>query len=120
MLPDKMIVAKAVESGLAATCAWCERFWETTEKMDGMSGCRVKGCGGPASRMAFPKYKGPWSPKEKYCFLCGRTADAMVDIGGRGAIGVCDDHIPKLKQILNSGGSKVVIKEGGKVPLFDR
>lgn len=39
---------------------------------------------------AFPNYKGPWSPKEKYCFICGRNADASVDIKGKGLVGVCN------------------------------
>lgn len=110
---------KAMASGLAATCAWCEHFWEWTDRQKNTSGCMKEGCGGPSVHMAFPKYKGPWSPREKYCFLCGKEADAVADIDGNGMIGVCEHHISKLKMILKSGGRPVVVKEEEKVPLFD-
>ena len=109
---DPKKAEEAVKSGLAAVCAWCEHYWETSDKKpENHSGCIRAKCGGPIIHRAFPEYKGPWSPKEKYCFLCGKSADAMVDIHGSGTIGVCSDHMTKLKEILASNGRNVVIQE---------
>lgn len=109
---DHVKAKEAVKSGLAAVCAWCEHYWEATDQRpSNHSGCIIKKCGGPSVHMAFPEYKGPWNPKEKYCFLCGKSADAIVDISGKGAIGVCDDHVSRLKEILSSNGKAVVIQD---------
>ena len=99
---DVVKIKEAVESGLVAVCAWCEHYWEaTSKKPEGHSGCVKNECGGPLTYKAFPLYKGPWSPKEKYCFLCGKDADSLADIGGKGAIGICKEHVPTLKELLN-------------------
>jgi len=114
---DKVKVGQAMESGLAAICAWCEHYWEATDqKPDGHSGCVLKDCGGPLLHRAFPRYKGPWSPKEKFCFICGKHADAAAEIGRTGMVGVCNEHMEKLKSLLTSR-KPVTIRER-VVPLI--
>jgi len=99
---DDLKVDQAMRSGLAAICAWCEHYWEDSGKRPvNHSGC-VQDCGGPLVHGSFPRYKGPWSPKHKFCFICGKMADAAVDIGGKGMIGVCDDHALLLKSLLTT------------------
>jgi hypothetical protein len=66
--------------------------------------------------MGFPMYKGIMEGKlHTFCFICGRDADAAVEIGGR-LLGVCNRQGPngetcvdKLKLILMRQG--VVAKE---------
>jgi len=116
---DKMKVEPAIRSGLAAICAWCEHYWVASDQMpEDHSGCVKPQCGGPASHRAFPLYKGPWRPKEKFCFLCGKGADEMVDIQNSGSIGVCEEHVSKLKELLTAGNGKVVVREE-VVPVLD-
>jgi len=109
---DKVKAEQAVKSGLAAICAWCEHYWIARDlKPENHSGCVRYECGGPLAHKAFPSYKGPWSPKAKFCFLCGKSADAMVDIHHHGELGVCGEHIQKLKELLAEKGKKVVVRE---------
>ena len=102
---------QAINSGLVAICAWCEHYWNATDQRPvNHSGCVMGKCGGPLMRKAFPLYKGPWKIKTKYCFICGKESTASVDINNQGMIGICEEHIPKLKELLKTG-KPVVIKE---------
>lgn len=115
---DKVKVEQAVKGGLAAICAWCEHYWvDSGNRPEGHSGCSKKECGGPLSHRAFPLYRGPWSPKEKYCFFCGKSAEGMVDLGGRGSMGICGEHVSILKKLLKSNGENVKIREES-VPII--
>jgi hypothetical protein len=115
---DAAKAVQAIQSGLAAICAWCEHYWDATDnKPEGHSGCVMYECGGPIVHKSFPLYKGPWNPKVKYCFICGKNADAMAAVHHQGALGVCADHIQKFKDILEANGKRVNVKEREVVTL---
>ena len=43
--------------------------------------------------MAFPEYEGPMEGHlTAFCYICGGEPDAMVEIHGRGAVGVCKER----------------------------
>ncbi len=108
----KEMIDRELRGGLSFICACCERYYETTDKMEGQAGCSVEGCGGPLSMMSFPKYKGPLTTLSKYCFICGIDADATVEFTGGGMVGICEKHIPTLKRMLSSPkGAAPVIDE---------
>ena len=78
-----------IRQGLSAVCAWCEH-WHNAKMRGSTNGCLVQDCGGLAVGRAFPEYKGVYKGNlHKICFICGRSADAVIDIGGC-AIGVCN------------------------------
>lgn len=111
---DAVKVDRMIENGLSAVCAWCENFWRVFDQHRGEEAHCGMDCGGPASHMAFPKYRGPMEGRMlSFCFICGKDADAGVDIKGRGAIGVCEKHVPQLKRMLNSrvGSKPPVVRE---------
>lgn len=96
-----------IRSGMSFVCAWCEHLWRVFAQNEGKeANCGMK-CGGPMAHDVFPKYKGPLEGQlAKFCFVCGKDADAGVDIGGKGMIGVCSGHIPQLKEMLDTAPGK--------------
>ena len=99
-------VMKELESGLTAVCAWCEYYHNAKE--NGAPSCGIAGCGGPAVGKGFPKYKGIMeNTLHTFCFICGRDADAGVEIMGS-MLGVCNNKgvdretcVEKLRKILS-------------------
>jgi len=106
---------KKIKDGWAAICCMCEHFWEHKDKF-GHQNCGRE-CGGPIVQKAFPYYKGPWTNKTAFCFVCGGSSNASVEIGRSGVIGVCDEHVESIKRMLRSSPKDVVIREEG-VPLL--
>lgn len=112
---DAKIAERDIATGLSAICAYCENWHDAKERGDKVK-CH-EDCGGPATGRGFPKYKGPLEGHlAKVCFICGCSATAGVEIGGR-MIGVCDRMGPhketcmdKLKRILTRAGV-VAVKE---------
>jgi len=105
---------KAMESGFSAVCAWCEHYHIQLGQSDGKTFNCGKECNGPGGDrpMAFPQYKGPMqSALASMCFICGGEAGAAVDIHGHGVLGVCEEHIGYLKDMLSRPGIKVNVKE---------
>lgn len=112
MIVDVVKIDEAIKRGISSVCAWCEHFW-TVHDQDRNEWRCGKNCGGPISHMAFPAYKGP---KENHiqdmCFVCGGVPDGLVDILGKGMLGVCSNHMDKLKLMLNSKiGTRINIEE---------
>lgn len=85
-----------VAQGLAFVCSLCERFWEGRDQ--GLSVCTaVAGCRGPIGGGAFHEYKGPLTNLESWCFRCGTSATATIEVpGGVQRIGVCRVHLKDL------------------------
>lgn len=114
---------KAVKDGLVATCAWCERLWESRDRTGSLS-CG-EDCGGPMSGRGFPRYKGPWGlGRARFCFKCGAEATSMAEFrengGASNMIGICEDHMEVLKEIVGSRrGTIVKEKKISILDLFD-
>jgi len=106
---------KEMMTGLSAVCSYCEHWYDAKDRGD-ITSCG-KRCGGPASMMGFPEYKGHMKDKlNTFCFICGKEADAAVEIKGR-MIGVCNNVntdgktcMEKLRQILDRV-KNVVVRE---------
>lgn len=111
---SREIAIQAIEGGLAAICAWCEHYHtQASQHVNEKFRCG-KRCGGPGADtpMAFPLYKGPMAGRlTAMCFVCGGDADAAVDVGGDGMVGVCEQHISLLRKMLARFGKKVNVKE---------
>lgn len=114
---DVKKVDEMIKSGLSAVCAWCEHFWTQNDK----DAICVLSCGGPNSHKAFPMYKGPYEGKiQDMCFVCGGVPDAIVDINGQGVIGVCNNHMDLMKEMIRSRPrTKVNVIERQVINLMD-
>lgn len=111
---DALIADRLIAGGLSAVCAWCEHFWRVFEQNQGREAHCGMDCGGPMSHRAFPLYKGPMKNKFlDFCFICGKEASAGADINGKGCVGICNDHVPQFKKMLNSkkGSTPPIVKE---------
>jgi hypothetical protein len=111
---DLLMIERLVDGGLSAVCAWCEHFWRVFEQNLGREAHCGKDCGGPASHRAFPEYKGPMKGRFlEFCFICGKEASSGADINGKGCVGICEEHVSKFKQMLNSkkGSPPPIVKE---------
>lgn len=111
---DNEMAAIEIGTGLSAVCAWCEHWYKSKDR--GKTTMCGKGCGGPLSGKGFPLYKGPMNGMlHTFCFICGKEAQAAVEISGR-MIGVCkrvgpgdEKCIDKMRSILS--GRAVVVNE---------
>lgn len=107
---------KEIVTGLSAVCAWCEH-WHEAKRRGEVSACG-KPCGGPASGMVFPMYRGPMSGRlGEMCFICGGEASAGLQWKG-GFIGVCKkfepggkNHLDMFMELISAPSQKVVAKE---------
>ncbi len=113
MIDDALAKAE-IEQGLAAVCAYCERYHNSQRGDEVMCG---QLCGGPEKRKAFPQYKGPLEGNiSVICYLCGNEADTMVNIGGK-MLGVCRRMGPNNQTCLDKfklslqGVKNIVVKE---------
>ena len=105
----------AIKSGLSAVCAHCVHYWRKQDQVPearpfehfkpSESSCMVDSCGGPLLNRAFPMYDGPLREKiSSICFICGEEPSAMVEMLGRGYLGVCGKHIEQFKKMLGKPG----------------
>lgn len=123
MITAQMVIDEQ-SAGLSAVCAWCEHWHEAKSRGDAIT-CGHPSCGGPGVGRGFPDYKGPMEGNlGQFCFICGRGADAGVEIGGR-VLGVCNGVVTggttclqKLKGIL--ARQRVVVREFAVPVIGDR
>ncbi len=108
---DAKKVQWAIKSGLSAICAQCLHYWAAQQHIpddDPAEGhkpveahCPRRDCGGPQFDLVFPKYEGPLAGRlATICYICGDEPDAMVEMHGRGHIGVCKKHLPSFREHL--------------------
>lgn len=110
-----------IKGGLCAICAMCEYFWNARGRNKNDIDCGKK-CGGPVRGMTYPMYKGPLGNNiHTICFICGNYPDgACVDIGGKGIVGICNEHIDLFKKMINSEKHvKINVKEKEVIKIGD-
>jgi len=125
---DEKMSKREIDRGLTAICAWCEHLHNA--RRGKVWTCGRSDCGGPLVGRAFPDYKGPMEGRlSSFCFLCGESADAAVEING-GMLGVCNRKGPEGETCLDKfmrllrREDNVIVKEqfvpvvgGGKTEL---
>jgi hypothetical protein len=128
MLKADQVELAIKQHGMSAVCAWCLKYWRARERdqKPGAWRCQAtKPCGGPMQGMAFPEYEGPLEGNlASVCYVCGGEPDAMVEIHGRGMVGVCKERkrsdktcMEILRDQLNN--PRVVRRfEERRIPLF--
>lgn len=96
MLDAKQVELAIKQHGMSAVCAWCLKYWRAREHDKGSAGwtCQAnRRCGGPMQGLAFPEYEGPMEGHlDSFCYICGGTPDACVEIHGKGMVGVCKER----------------------------
>lgn len=127
-------VMRELSTGISAVCAWCDHYHNAVDRAEARGIEVVCGmdCGGPSVSRGFPAYKGIMEGQlATFCFICGRDADAGVEIGGR-MLGVCNNMGPgnetcmdKLRRLLArqrviAKENVVVVVNGGKKELADK
>ena len=113
-------VQSEIDDGLSAVCAWCENYWRV-KNINGGSGvvCGIRGCGGPMSGLAYPKYEGPLHKNvHMICHICGKEPTIMVEVGN-GMVGVCESGKNAKKRKVcfdvfknNVAGRAIVVERG--------
>lgn len=114
-------IEQAVAAGVTFVCATCDHYWWGVEK--GISECRAgfedKTCCGPMGRKAYPEYKGPLGENlHAFCFICGHTADAAVEVMGEGFVGVCKAHVETVGNFSRPGEKPPFVTEQ-KLPVVE-
>lgn len=103
---DTRLVKKALAAGVVFNCAMCEKFWWGIER--GLEHCKAvadkKPCAGPFGKQAYPEYAGPLRGHlHTVCFVCGDEPSAVVEVLGKGRIGVCKAHVSDIESFSKKG-----------------
>lgn len=127
---DPVRVAREVRNGLSPVCATCSMYWEARDKgvpdnqcLKAAQGVR---CGSPLIGDSFSGYEGPMGGDlERWCFICAEKADFGIRaIGKQRFVGICRDHLGKLRDIRPvgtvNGFPKLEVRIRGSDVDYDR
>jgi len=96
-----------LKNGLCYVCANCNEWYEG--KANGLDNCGKIECGSPMRRKNFPLYNGPLTEHlNKVCLFCGnQQVFAFIKVtGDANETGVCQKHLTKVDEYINSGDAK--------------
>lgn len=99
-------IQNEIHSGTSPVCASCKHFW--VAKDAGLESCG-QDCGGPIAGKDFPKYDGPMTSLDKFCFACISEADYVVrSVGASRLVGICRRHLPLLDRLRTTAADVTV------------